>query len=146
MISFWLGVGSSLMSVLIIFIVRNVYDKVRSKSDMSGNWFSQLYNDRGDVIKCDKLNLVHNKRTDGIKGEIERTLPLEQNYRKWKCQGIIKGDYLLLLFYSEQVIDSSGVALLKLQEDYKFVGKYMKWDRKHDSNQMILVDRIMEKL
>ena len=70
--------------------------------------------------------MKHHKRNNTITGTISRVAPVEQIHRRWKCSGVLSGEHLILLFWSEDVIKSDGCIYAVLKEDFIYEGLYLK--------------------
>lgn len=70
--------------------------------------------------------LKHHKRDNTVTGEIKRFVPIEQAHRVWKCSGVINKQHLIVTFWSEEAIKSSGCIYTELIEDYTYGGVYLK--------------------
>lgn len=99
---------------------------VYRKSDFTGYWKSSVFDASGAVIKVDYIHLKHNPKNGVIKGNIIRNQPHTQSDRRWRCNGVLRDEKIIMSFWStNSTIKSDGSGYLFLIADRTFKGIYM---------------------
>lgn len=120
----------SVLGAVIFELIKYIIDVFSTtvKSPYSGEWVNEIYveGDYGKVVKRDRLKLKYNKRKHTVTGKIQRYEPTAQNYRKWKCSGVIDGDKLILSFWAnEGTVKSNGCIYTRHEKDNRYLGYYL---------------------
>ena len=126
---FWtlgLGILGTAIYELIIYLIRTYI--LNHGSEYSGIWNDAIYDNNNNVVKIDEIKMQHNKRTDEFVGRITRKMPVDQDYRKWKCKGVFRNNVMLMVFWPEKNLLSYGVMYLVLDGDFKYKGYYLKYE------------------
>lgn len=126
---FWTGVLSGAFLALVMFLFKKGYEKLKNykNSPYSGKWEDDIFEDdtKQKIVKKDEYIIQHNKRDNTLTGSIRRILPVEQKHREWKMQGVINGNYLIIVFWASPMQKSNGCIYAKLSGDYEYSGYYL---------------------
>ena len=129
MLQFFSGVAASLVATVLVFFANRIVKKYRFYHDapFSGEWQDEIVNSQG-IKKVDVYTLKHNRRDGTITGTIHRILPIEQNYRRCHCLGVVDGNHLILTFWpirENNISRVNGCMYLKHAKDNTFKGFYL---------------------
>lgn len=118
------GVISSAIFAFICYILR--YFFTYKKSEFSGKWKCEIFDENDNLVKADEYNIKHNKKTNVMSGKGTRCFPLDQNHRKWSCHGMINGEHIIVVFWSNNpMIKSDGSVYAVHKGDYVYEGWYL---------------------
>jgi len=122
---FLINLLAGLVGAALVFVVQKIYRVVTERSSpYTGTWYDAIYDEQGNVIKNDILEI--RQRGDTLYGKIYRTTPPEQRHRKWNFNGRLRGSQFFAIFWSSTAdIPSYGCWYLSQTEDDKFVGYYL---------------------
>ena len=120
----FIGILGTALFEIIKYIV--TYFVMYRFSKYSGIWDEDIYDDNGQIIKKDIVKLKHHKLNNFLTGEIERIYPNSDNYKRWKCRGIMQNKNIILCFWTEDAMQSDGCAYALLTDDYTFERYYLR--------------------
>ena len=128
--SFISGVLASLVATLLVYVITALVKGYRffKNAPFTGEWYDEICDEFGNVVKSDTYDLKQNKRDNTIKGNIHRTLPVDQNYRRCHCIGVVDGDFMILVFWpirENNISRVNGCMYLKHCDDNVFKGYYL---------------------
>lgn len=147
LISIVIGIMTGVISTIIYSSLKDFYDRfqIYGKSKFTGYWKTHIYDNDDNLIKIDYCELRHNRFNNEITGRIIREKPETQNKRKWKCNGILQNEKIIMSFWSDDGIKSDGSGYLFLVDDYLFEGLYMHSEKNNDiSNVKVKSQKILD--
>ena len=124
--SFISGILASIIATLIINFIKEIV--IYKRAPFTGEWFDEICDQSGNVVKSDIYKLKQNKHDNTIKGKIQRVLPVDQGYRKCHCIGVVDGGFMILIFWpirENNISRVNGCMYLKHEADNVFKGYYM---------------------
>lgn len=130
--SFVFGVATSLVGTFIAWCIKRIIISVQERSDFNGQWETCLYDENDQIVKRDLTKVRHNRRTNWLIGKIGRTFPITQKYRRWNMAGLLLGDNIICLCWSNQMITSVNCAFFHQVSDYYYEGYYLRYS--HEKN------------
>lgn len=147
----WIGILVSIATGVLVTILcsffKEIYDKFRlyGRSKFTGYWETHILDKQGNILKIDYCELQHNRYNGEIKGRIIREVPDNQNTRKWKCNGVLQNEKIIMSFWAEDGIKSDGSGYLFLVDDYTFEGLYMHTGKNNNiSNVKVKSQKVMD--
>jgi len=136
-LSFLSGIIASLIAAFITFLCRQVINNFRNKSEYSGTWLFQIYDEKMNVIQKDLLFFKHDIKTGIICGDTSKTFPQKKSWKKRSVIGVLLLGRLLTISYTYEPIQSMSATHSVLIEDYHFRGfilRYIMQDNKIVTN------------
>jgi hypothetical protein len=98
---FWAIIGS-IVGAIVVLILEQFLNFLKSRNrDYSGRWEQVIYDENGKIVKKDEV--ACRQIGDSLSGEIHRFDPSEQNSKKWKFKGKIKGNFFFGMFWAIDV-------------------------------------------
>ena len=78
------------------------------RGELTGEWEQTIYNNKGKIIKTDLVVLKHNHFNKKIIGTIHRKSPNKESKKEWYFEGIIRGNMLFMIFWSNDLSKNPG--------------------------------------
>jgi HAD superfamily phosphoserine phosphatase-like hydrolase len=125
------GIVIALLAGIIASIVKYIF--LYKQSKYTGQWKSEIYDEKGLIVKRDFYYLKHNKITKTLKGKGCRYIPSSQAHRRWKLNGILNGEHLIIAFNADDGQKSDGCVYTKMKKDYVFEGNYLRIDNNNEN-------------
>jgi len=114
-------------------------------STYSGIWCNEILDENGTVQKTDRIVMKH--RGHEIYGKIHRQTPEEQIYRKYHFRGHVRGNSILVIYWSDDpTIMSYGSSYVEQIEDFKYEGFYLSKSSMEDTEKIEAKPLRMSKL
>ena len=99
-----------------------------NKSPITGTWIGTLHKEYPDVITIDIAKCKHNIKTNQVSGRINRTQPIEENFKEWEFSGKFIDGVIYITFWSITDQTSDGAIIMSFNKEKKaFFGQYMKY-------------------
>lgn len=127
--NFLINLASGLVGAVLVFLVQKAYQYLTEiRAPYTGIWYDSIYDEQGNVIKKDMLNI--RQRGDILTGKITRISPIEQQHRKWLFSGRLRGNHFFAVFWSiSHDVQSYGSWYLTQIDDDHFTGYYLSLHR-----------------
>jgi hypothetical protein len=132
------GAISSLLAAFIIWAAGQFCIDLIYKSEFSGIWEFRIFDNDSKVIHKDLVKFKHNSKTGMIKGKAKIIEPINSTWKPRKVIGTLRFNRLLVLSYTNQLIQSTSVTHLKLVNEYHFKGYILRYNI--DENQIEKMD------
>lgn len=117
------------IGIILVAIAYSVYSFVAyKKSPLTGEWYDEICDEEGHILKTDVFSLKHNCFNNTIKGRVHRIKPENQNYRRCHCVGVYDSGHMILIFWPIRKNNTSrvnGCIYMNLENDNFFRGYYL---------------------
>ena len=121
----WFGLLCNVLGGLIVAPIPYLTSQIReSRGEFTGNWMDEILDDDGHVIKRDEI--VMKQRGREIRGTIHRVFPPDQEYRRYRFRGFVRGESIIAIFWSTQEsVRSFGSWHVQHTGDFIYDGFYL---------------------
>jgi hypothetical protein len=123
----WFGIICSVIAGLALMPLPYLTARfLERRGKFAGHWIDEIFDPNNEIVKRDEIEM--NQRGQEISGTIRRIFPEDQNYRRYKFRGLIRGESILVVFWSiDENIRSFGSWNVHHTGDFIYEGYYLSY-------------------